>query len=265
MLSDLFVYVRPSPSSHFLYDRPLLFPPTVISACCSREEDEERDVDFPFFLPPPPPSFTQTVDGGNGGGRKRKRRDELEEAHTYSPFPFLTKRCRLFSKINSIISRKNVYHRPKVGASFSFPITHPEKKTKTPPSPPSPSFSPPASLLFSFNQRHLLLLLLLLQQPQSIYIDRVRPESDRPPPYISLSLLQSQYLRMRRWGEERDGGRTRSGALYEVGTLAAEAADYKYVSGISFGAQTSCTFYNNINANKPNPIYVDKKGKTACS
>ncbi len=66
---------------------------------------------------------------------------------------------------------------------------------------------------------------------------------------------------MRRWGEERDGGRTRSGVLYEVGTLAAEAADYKYVSGISFGAQTSCTFYNSINANKPNPILSIKKEK----
>ena len=62
-------------------------------------------------------------------------------------------------------------------------------------------------------------------------------------------------------GEERDGGRTRSGVLYAVGTLAAEAADYKYVSGISFGVQTCCTFYNNINAKKPNPLLSIKKGK----
>ena len=81
----------------------------------------------------------------------------------------------------------------------------------------------------------------------TVDLHRSSQARERSPPSLHLSLSPPVPIftnaAMGGWGEERDGGRTRSGALYEVGTLAAEAADYKYVSGISFGAQTCCTFY----------------------
>ncbi len=132
LLSDLFVYVRPSPLFPFLIRSAHSFPPTVISAGCKTKR--ETSISHSSSLLLLRHLHKQWTTGMEG--RKRKRRDELEEAHTYSPFPSDNRDAAFFSKINSIISHTNVH--PKSGGPL-FPflrVTHPEEKTKTPPSPP---------------------------------------------------------------------------------------------------------------------------------